>query len=388
MRNLANKNRVKRNIYFNLCVSMFLGSIVFVFSTSAAMLTSDPDATTQEKALLFYDQDAAMRARDKVIKNTLIFCIPNLGHAPVICPLVQDYDDSMYAFNYGRPLTRLLSLFIPSFGPRQLIKGYNGLTAEEQKERQEELDHSANILLYVENSLKNGARVSRSCSDLMRLTLMPPRAEEFECTRLPIARLLLTEGAKLPSVRKVLISGDYLQAIEFILKYSEKLDEKDLGEALIDAVQKSISPIVKLLLVAGADIYTAKAKYKDYVRDLALVRFVTATQSRGVEKTEKAIAVLKEIAHAGGFDSVNLDPAFINDHDNGPQIDTLVREGQRERESHIGRCISEVYLSCIAPIIKGYAASCPVEADRLAEFGAEELLPAERCSESGQLFLK
>ncbi len=371
MRNLANKNRVKRNICFSLCVSMFLGSIVFVFNTSAAMLTSDPDATTQEKALLFYDQDAAMRARDRAIKLALSLCIPNLGHASVICPLVQDYDDSMYAFNYGRPLTRALSLFIPSSGPRQLIKGYNGLTAEEQGEWQEKLNSALwnHNIVDVENALNNGTSVSSSCRNLIRWSLMPSfdENEKFDPARLPIARLLLTEGAKLPSVRKILISGDYLQAIEFILKYSEKLDEKDLGEALIEAVQCSTLPIIRLLLVGGANVYTARGHYRDLrYRDpdnvkaynYALGRFLNA---RNAEETQKAIEVLKEITHAGGFDSVNLDPVFINDRHNWPQIDTLVREGQRERESHIGRCVSEVYHPCIASIIAGYAASCPEE---------------------------
>ncbi len=376
MRNLANKNRVKRNIYFSLCVSMFLGSVVAFSSVSAAMLASDPDATTQENALLFYDQDAAMRARDRAIKLALSVCIPNLGHAPVICPLVQDYDDSMYAFNYGRPLTCALSLFIPSSGPRQLIKGYNGLTAEEQGEWQEKLNSAVwnHNIVDVENALNNGTCVSSSCSRLMRQILIPFFNGKFDPVRLPIARLLLAEGAKLPLVRKALVAhnhlytGGHLQAIEFILKYSEKLDEKDLGEALIEAVENSTLPIIRLLLASGANVYTAKGPYRDWsfldpdknatACNYALSRFLNA---RNAEETQKAIGVLKEITHAGGFDSVNLDSNFINDPDNWPQIDTLVREGQREREDHIRRCVSEVYLPHIAPIIVGYAASSPVE---------------------------
>ncbi len=356
MQNLVKQKARKRNIYFYLYVSMFLGSALSVFSASA-MFTYE-----------------AMQARDRAIQLTLSVCIPNPGHASVVGPLVQDYDDSMYAFNYGRPLSRELSLHVPISGPRQLIKNYSALTAEEQRGFQEKLVDAvyAQNIPDVEDALRKGASVegpfygwNNNDRDLFDLIFgsWDDRKKEGSFN---IARLMRAEGRKLPSIREVLASeSKKMDLLEFLLWHGEKIEEVQLESDLIFAAENLEAKTIKLLLRRGAEIDAAKGSRgrtpKSIINQKAVCNailnrfewsFAADLGASGRLFGIPIKQVLKEAVFAGCFDNVDATHIFYT-------AGCLIKRGLQLREKIMGEAALEVYSSVPAGLIKKYAAPYP-----------------------------
>lgn len=302
------QNKVKKNSYFYTQASLIFSTSLFIFSMNVTLCGQ---GMAEGMGMLPAPHRETMEARDRAIKSVLSLCISKPAFQDIYS-LVQSYEDSFFVGGYCRPLSAIVSFFVSVSGPRQLAIDYMGSTIEEQKERKKQLKQAVatSSLLGVENALKNGAYVERD--HIIIRWLLKPISVEQEID-FNITRLLLAEGAGLPSLQKILTLTDNVKSIEFVLNNSKKLNQKELESLLGYAKSDSV---VSCLLRAGAGMDAARKRKRgidfngNTVQSAGLNRFNNLTRTSSERDAEKAVEVLKEVVRVEGFDGLELDSFF------------------------------------------------------------------------------